>query len=280
MRPCAPLPLCLALLACPVPPRVHPRAAEEVDRGYRYLAAGDAERAEVAFRHALAFDRDFPEGENGLGLVARTREDLRAARRSFERAISLRPDFAEAHANLAELLLAEGRGGEAEERLRAALAIDPDLSDARQNLARALIWRGLEPGADREARLREARRELLHLLESDPLRAAAHHDLGFLAYLAGDWPAAEEAYGRAAALEPRAIEAQHGLCLARVRRGKCAEAAAACGACLALRPGEPRCERSLAGARACAGAPRAAGATAAPGPATSPSRSRPGSGTR
>lgn len=256
------LALASVLLACPVPPRVHPRAAEEVSRGYRYLAAGDPERAEVAFRHALAFDPDFPEGENGLGLVARTLEEYDRAGRSFERAISLRPDFAEAHANLGELLLAEGRGDDAERRLRAALAIDPDLSDARQNLARALVWRGLEPGADREACFADARRELLHLLESDPDRAAAHHDLGFLAYLADDWTTAETEYRRAVELDPRLLEAHHGLCIARVRLGRCLEAQAACRACLALRGGEPRCERSLVAATACGGS----------SPATSPSR--------
>lgn len=281
MRLCLALP-CLVLLACPVPPRVHPRAAEEVSRGYRYLQAGDTERAEVAFRHALAFDPDFPEGENGLGLVARTREDFGRARRSFDRAISLRPDFAEAHANLGELLLAEGRGDEAEQRLRAALAVDPDLSDARQNLARALIWRGLEPGADRTACLAGARRELLHLLESGPDRAAAHHDLGFLAYLAEDWGAAEAAYRRAVELEPRRVDAQHGLCIARVRRGRCAAAIPACEACLALRAEEPRCRQSLEAARACAvvefgprGWPGAGSQEA-----TSPSRPHPATGTR
>jgi Flp pilus assembly protein TadD len=257
-RSLLPLPLAL-LLACPVPPRVHPRAAEEVSRGYRYLTAGDTERAEVAFRHALAFDPDFPEGENGLGLVARTREDFARARRSFDRAISLRPDFAEAHANLGELLLAEGDGAEAERRLRAALAIDPDLSDARQNLARALIWRGLEPGADRVACFAGARRELLHLLESAPDRAAAHHDLGFLAYLAEDWGAAEAAYRRAVELDPGLVEAQHGLCIARVRLGRCAEAASACRACLELRSGEPRCRQSLEAALGCVGAAAAQG---------------------
>ncbi len=271
------LPFLTLLLACPVPPRVHPRAAEEVSRGYRYLSTGDPERAEVAFRHALAFDPDFPEGENGLGLVSRTRDDLSAARRSFERAISLRPDFAEAHANLGELLLAEGHAGEAEDRLRAALAIDPDLSDARQNLARALLWRGLEPGADRPARFAEARRELLHLLESDPDRPAAHHDLGFLAYLSGDWGGAEAEYRRAVELDPRSMEAQHGLCIARVRLSRCSEAIPACEACLELRPGEPRCEQSLEGARRCAAA---GGPPPAPAVPTSPSRSRPGTGTR
>ncbi|HYD52612.1 MAG TPA: tetratricopeptide repeat protein [Gemmatimonadaceae bacterium] len=250
-----------------------------MSRGYEYLTAGDPERAEVAFRHALAFDPDFPEGENGIGLVARTRSDRALARRSFERAISLRPDFAEAHANLGELFLSEGRTRDAEECLRAALAIDPDLGDARQNLARALLWKGLEPGADRPAALAAARRELLHLLEADPGRAAAHHDLGLVAYLSKDWVAAEASYRRAVDLDRTSVEAQHGLCIALVRLGRCTEAVRACQACLELRPDEGRCLQSLEGARACAGAPFF-GARPPLEALTSPSRSLPGTGSR
>lgn len=271
MRPAlAAVPACL-LLACPVPPRIHPRAAEEVSRGYQFLATGDAERAEVAFRHSLAFDPDFPEGENGMGLVARTRGELDAARRSFERALSLRPDFAEAHANLGELLLSSGEGKAAEFRLRAALRIDPDLADARQNLARLLIWRGLEPHQDRPECFAAARRELLHLLEADPGRAAAHHDLGFLAYLDGDFGRAEASYRRAAELAPGSAEAQHGLCISLAQLGRCAEAVAACERCLALRPDSPECLKSTAGARVCA---EGAHASPSPGRATRRSASR------
>lgn len=275
MRPRRLACLCLlpCLLACPVPPRLHPRSAEEVARGYRYLAGGDLERAEVAFRHALAFDPDFPEGENGLGLAARLRGDLPAARRAFERAISLRPDFAEAHANLGELLLSGGDGQAGEDRLRAALAIDPDLADARQNLARALLRRGLEEdGEGRAARLAEARRQYLHLLEADPGRAAAHQDLGLLDYAERRYPEAERWYRRAAELAPASEEAQHGLCISLVRLGRCAEGAAACQACLDLAPGSARCGTSLAGARACAG-------PAGPAATPPPSRSPPGPGT-
>ncbi len=296
----APLAALAVLAACPVPPRVHPRAAEEVSRGYRYLTGGDAERAEVAFRHALAFDPDFPEGENGLGLVARGRGDAEAARRSFERAVSLRPDFAEAHANLGELLLAGGDGPAAEDRLRTALQIDPDLADARQNLARALLWRGLEPGQARAGRARcfaQARREYLHLLEADPGRAAAHHDLGFMDYVEGSFARAEASYRRATELDPSSVEAHHGLCISLVRLSRCGEAVAACERCMELLaggagrssapPGPPlaagqppaaapslaylmiACRQSLAGARACQGD----GVTD-----PSPSRSLPGPG--
>lgn len=264
------------LLACPVPPRLHPRSAEEVSRGYAYLQAGDPERAEVAFRHALAFDPDFPEGENGLGLVARTRSDLKSARRSFERAISLRHDFAEAHANLGELHLAEGDTAEAEERLRTALAIDPDLGDARLNLARALLWKGLAPGADRPAAFAAARRELLHLLEADPRRAAAHHDLGLVAYLSGNWTDAEASYRRAVELDTGFAEAQHGVCISLVRLDRCGDAVRSCQACLDLRPGEARCLQSLEAARECANA----GPLTQAGESPAPSRSRLAPGTR
>lgn len=251
MRTWPTIALASLLAACPSAQRVHPRSAEEVSRGYRYLSEGDAERAEVAFRHSLAFDPDFPEGENGLGLVARTRGELAAARRSFERAISLRPDFAEAHANLGELLLADGETREAEASLRKALRIDPDLADARQNLARLLVWRGLEPGQDRAACFAAARREILHLLEADPARAAPHHDLGFMDYLDGNAARAEASYRRATELDPRFGEAHHGLCIALARLGRCDEAVVSCARCLEVNPALGACRKSLAAARAC-----------------------------
>jgi Tfp pilus assembly protein PilF len=252
----------LAATACAHSGRVAPRAAEQLQRGYGYLAAGDLERAEVAFEHALAFDPDLPEGLNGLGLVARHRGDLPLARRRFEAALRRNHEFAEGHANLGEALLAEGKVRKAEESLRAALAIDPDLGDARQNLARALLLAGHETPARRDAYWARARREYLHLLESDASRFAAHHDLAFMAYASGRYDEAERGYARAAALLPGSPEAQHGVCISRVRLGRCAEAVAACQACLAAEPGSDRCKTSLGAALACASPAslRAAGA--------------------
>jgi Tfp pilus assembly protein PilF len=242
----------LVLAACAGRTAVHPRADEQIARGFRYVAAGDLERAEVAFEHALAFSPDLPEALNGLGIVARTREDLPAARARFERAIRVDPDFAEGHANLGETLLALGRAGLAEAALARALSIDPDLADARQNLARALIRRALDAGEDRSALRARARREVLHLLESDPDRAAAHHDLAYLDLVAGRLAAAEAGYRRAAELAPGSRDALHGLCVSLVRLGRCAEGARACEACLAAAPGADACRVSLRGARACA----------------------------
>ncbi len=241
----------LLLVACAGRTAVHPRAAEEVVRGYRWLAEQDLERAEVAFDHALAFDPDFPEALNGLGIVARTREDLEGARARFERAVRLRPDFAEGHANLGEALLAAGAVEIAEGELAAALEIDPDLADARQNLARALLRRGLGAGKGRPALFARARREYLHLLEAEPDRFAAHHDLAYMDFLEGRFERAERGYRRAAELAPVSPEALHGLCISLVRLGRCAEGARACEACLAAAPAAEACRTSLRGALAC-----------------------------
>jgi tetratricopeptide (TPR) repeat protein len=239
-----------ALLGCAASPLVHPRAAAELRRGYDHLAAGDAERAEVAFEHALAFAPDLPEGWNGLGVVARARGDGEAARRAFTRAVRLSPAFAEGYANLGEALLALERPDDAAEALRAALRIDPDLPGARLNLARSLLHQGLLAPADRPARWSEARREYLHLLEAEPDSAAAEQDLGFLAYLEGRSAEAADRYGRAAGLA-ETPEVRLGQCLALVRLARCEEALAACDRCLALAPGRESCRSTRLAAEAC-----------------------------
>jgi Tfp pilus assembly protein PilF len=241
----------LLLSACASRSALHPRAAEELARGWSWLERGDPERAEVAFEHALEFRPDLPEALNGLGVVARTRADLAAARARFGRAVRVAPDFAEGHANLGETLLALGRPDAAEAELRAALRIDPDLADARQNLARALVARGLASAEARRAHWPRARRELLHLLETDPLRAAAHHDLAFLDFSEGRFERAEAGYRRATELAPASHEALHGLCVSLVRLARCAEAVRACESCLALAPSAQPCRTSLRGAEAC-----------------------------
>ncbi|HEX9051492.1 MAG TPA: tetratricopeptide repeat protein [Anaeromyxobacter sp.] len=247
------LALLVLALACAGRSAAHPRAHEQVVRGYDWIAKEDLERAGVAFEHALEFAPDLPEAMNGLGVVARMREDLRGARARFERAVHVDPDFAEGHANLGETLLAMGRDELAVAALSRALSIDPDLADARQNLARALLRRGLAPGADRDREWARARREYLHLLESDASRAAAHHDLAFMDFSLGRYGDAERGYRRAVELEPRSRDALHGLCVSLVRLGRCEEAVRSCEACLEVAPGADACRTSLRGARACAG---------------------------
>jgi tetratricopeptide (TPR) repeat protein len=241
----------LLLCACAASLRVHPRAAEEVDRGYRYLASGDLERAEIAFAHALEFNEDIPEALNGAGIVERRRGRAEEARRRFEHAVKVAPDFAEGHVNLGEVDLARERYEAAEDDFRAALRIDPDLAVARLDLARALLHRGRRDERRREALWSAARREYLHLLEAKPDLAEAHHDLAFMDFEARAYGRALEEYDRAVALQPSYAEALHGECITLVRLGRCAEAAGACRRCLDASPGADRCQASLRAAVAC-----------------------------
>ena len=80
----------------------------------------------------------------------------------------------------------------------------------------------------------------------------AHHDLGFIDYLEGNFARAEASYRRATELAPGSGEAHHGLCLSLVRLGRCDEAVASCARCLEVNPSLEPCKKSLAGARACA----------------------------
>ena len=244
--------LAATLSSCFASRRVHPRAAEELRRGYAYVAAGDPERAEVAFSHALEFDPDLAEGENGLGVVARSREDLPEALRRFERALAVEPSFSEGHANRGEVLLASGRLDGAERALAAALALNPDLIEARHNLARALLRRGLAEPARRLSLWARARDAYLHVLETDEARASAHADLALLEYLAARPARAEARWARAAELAPSDPDAAHGLCLSRAAQGRCREAVPECERCLRLAPESALCRQSLGAALACA----------------------------
>ncbi len=223
--------LFLTLTACPSP-RVHPRAAEEIQRGYRYLAQDDLERAEVAFEHALEFNPDIPEALNGAAVVARRDGRDDEARKRLEQALSVAPDLAEARVNLGELQLAQGYPEAAEESFRDALHIDPDLVAARLDLARALVHRGQRDAARRSELWAAARREYLHLAETSPGLAEAQEELGFVAYASGDLAMAEKAYRRASTLAPERPEALLGLCDALASLGRCQEAESACRRCL------------------------------------------------
>lgn len=250
------LTLSAALAMACASPSPHPRAVEQVRRGYAHLAAGDRERAEVAFEHALEMAPDLAEARNGLGIALRLAGRDGEALRQFEAAVAADPDLAEGHANLADLLAAAGKPDLAAEAAAEALAIDPDQPAARLTRARWHEARaGAATGPDRERRLDLARRDLLHLLEARPDLPRAWEDLGRVAFLRGDLEEASAAFARAARLDPAAAESLHGLCVARGLAGDAAGALRACRRCRALDPGNPRCSRSLAAAEALSGAP-------------------------
>jgi Tfp pilus assembly protein PilF len=242
----------LAASGCFASRRVHPRSAEELRRGYAFVALPDLERAEVAFDHALEFDPDLVEAENGLGVVARARGDLPLAVLRFRRAVAVDGEFAEGLANLGEALLSTGDAERAERALRRALRLNPDLLEARHNLARSLLRRGLADARRRPEDWAEARRALLHVLEADGRRATAYADLALIDFLSAEPARAEDSWRRAAVLAPEDPGPAHGLCLVGVALRRCAEAIPECERCLRLDPASTPCTEAAAAARRCA----------------------------
>jgi tetratricopeptide (TPR) repeat protein len=235
------LPGCLA-----APP--HPRALEQVRRGYRQLAEGDLERAEVAFAHALEMAPDLAEARNGIGIALRAAGRAREALVQFDLALSADPDLAEAHVNRGEALAALGLPAEAERAFADALSVDPDQVAARIDRARLLARQAASAQAEERSRLLDrARRDLLHALEARPDLALVHRDLGWISWLRGDTAGASESLARAAALDPFPAEARPGACVA----GASSDPGAA---------GSPPCDddrsRNEKGAPDRAGAPR------------------------
>jgi len=246
----------LPLLSCVIP-APHPRAAEQVRRGYRHLAAGDRERAEVAFEHALEVAPDLAEARSGLGVALRAAGRPAEALVQFDLALSADPDLAEAHVNRGEALAALGLPVQAEEAFADALRIDPDQVSARLDRARLLARQGASArGEERALLLVRARRDLLHALEARPDLALAHHDLGWVAWLRGDLAGAAESYERAVRLDPDLIEARLGACAARVLGGPCAEGALSCRRCVSAAsagsPAAARCSALLDAVSGCA----------------------------
>jgi tetratricopeptide (TPR) repeat protein len=224
------LPLLAALLlpACVSPPP-HPRALEQVRRGYAHLAAGDRERAEVAFEHALEIAPDLPEARAGLGVVLRAAGLAAQALEQFDAAVAADPDLAEGHAGRGEALLALGHPGLGEAALADSLRVDPDQVAARLIRSRLLARRAERAaGEERRLLLDRARRDLLHAVEAHPDVALIHHDLGWVCWLQGDAAGAAASYRQAARLDPALAEAWLGACAALAAAGRPDEARAAC----------------------------------------------------
>ncbi len=232
-------------LACVSSPP-HPRALEEVRRGYAHLASGDRERAEVAFEHALEMAPDLPEARAGLGVALRVDGRTPQALAQFDEAVAADPDLAEGHAGRGEALLALGREEAGMAALAHALRVDPDQIAARLTRARHLARRAEQAHEpERALLLARARRDLLHAAEARPEVALVHHDLGWVSWLQGDPAGAAESYARAARLDPAMQEAWRGACAALAAAGRPPEEEAAC----ARRPGSPAPDVTRAPAR-------------------------------
>ncbi len=117
------------------------RRASHMQRGERYLADGNLQKAQIEFRNALQIDPNSAETRVTIGRVDEQLGDIRAAAGMYQSAIDLDPDDAAAHAKLGRLYVLSGAAARALELVRPALARHP--ADAQlltvRGMARAAL---------------------------------------------------------------------------------------------------------------------------------------------
>jgi tetratricopeptide (TPR) repeat protein len=146
------------------------------------------------------------------GYVADHLDHLDAAAGLYRRAIEANPNSFEAHLALGLLLARQGNKGDAHTELLAATTLDP--GEAGPAL-KARAWRALarldSPGPDGEGNPEQASSELLEALKLTPETTSDTLLAADLAEASGQHDAAEAAYRRVLAGDPKSVAANSGL---------------------------------------------------------------------
>jgi tetratricopeptide (TPR) repeat protein len=226
-----------AIAVAPARPEFH------FNHGLALLRAGMAGEAAAAFGRAVALKPGWAQAHYDRGNAQRLAGDPESAAKSFRQALRLRPDYVQAQVNLANLLKEAGKLDQAENAYRRALRQTPDAPEIHNNLGATLVLRRqpeqAEPHFRTALRLRpdfpDALGNLLSLLDAagraaesadllDAASAIRRNDplllerLGSACNIALRFEAAEQAFGRALALDPDRLLCRFGM--AEARRGK------------------------------------------------------------
>ena len=181
------------------------------------------------------------------GYVADHQDQLDRAAAFYRRAVEANPNSFESHLGLGLLLARQGKRDEAHSELIAATTLDPGESGPE---LKARAWRALarldKPGPDGEGNANVASNELLEALKisretaDDTLLAAD------LAEDSGKHDAAEAAYRRVLASDPKSVAANSGLAHVLIERKQYPEAEKLVRAALQLEPESPVLSAQLA----------------------------------
>ncbi|HVL69226.1 MAG TPA: tetratricopeptide repeat protein [Vicinamibacterales bacterium] len=233
-------------------PTVEPPAAERLledhQAAWYLLQGGDARNAERRYAAVLKRRADFHPAHAGLGYVALSRKEYKAALEHFERALALRPRYAPALAGQGQTYLAMGDRARALASFDAALAADPGLVSVR-SAADVLRFQGLQGGvagarkAAQEGRLAEARSGYLAAIQASPDSPFLYRELADVERREGNLDAALEHARKAVSLDPN--EPRSHLVLAEIleAQGQFTAAADALAAAAALEPADALTER-------------------------------------
>jgi tetratricopeptide (TPR) repeat protein len=211
---------------------VNIRAIQHHDQGIAYLEQGQCEQAEESCRLALEYGPNFEHPHNCLGLVALScHGDLEVASQHFKDALNVNADFAEAHNNLGTTFFRRNPPNypAACDEFRAALEIDPGYFDGRENLGMCLMRRGTILGdkGNEEERVRfykEARSNLIRLLEMNPNNFNARHHLGFMDLVTKKYASAEANFKRCLEIDAGNQVCSYNLGNTYLQTARCSEA--------------------------------------------------------
>lgn len=170
--------------------------------GGAYLADGQLDPAEAAFRKALELASDIAKYHFDLGTCLKQKFVPDEAVSCFEAALRLKPDFIQAMNNLGTTLTSLGVPNEAVEVFRRALAIKPDYANAKNGLGNALLDLG---------QTQDALTELSQSIQLSPNEPRFHSNLGVAQKASGLPEAALASYRTAIQLNPDFLEARRNL---------------------------------------------------------------------
>ena len=238
-----------------IPPVSSPASANGASQGISQQVAdaeaaivkSDWKTAETALDSWLSAHPNDGRGLFDAGYVADAQNRLDDAANLYRRATEADPQSLEAHLSLGLLLARQGKVAEARTELQAATSLDP--GDAGPAL-KARAWRALaqldKPGPNKSGDAVQASDELLQALKLSPETPDDTLLAASLAEGAGQDDAAEAAYRRLLAKDPKSTQANAGLAHLLIKQKKYPEAEAFLRAALEQSPDDPALTAQLA----------------------------------
>ena len=206
------------------------------------IVKSDWKTAEAKLDPWLAAHPADPRALFDAGYVADAQNRLDSAAGLYRRAVDADPQSFEAHLSLGLLLARQGNLAEARPELATATTLDP--GDAGPTV-KARAWRALAQ-IDSAADSTEASNDLLEALKLTPETPADTLLAASLADQAGQYDAAEAAYRRILAKDPKSAPANAGLAHLLLARKQYPEAETFLRAALEQSPGDPALTAQLA----------------------------------
>ncbi|MBI5469478.1 MAG: tetratricopeptide repeat protein [Deltaproteobacteria bacterium] len=168
-----------------------------VNIGRTYSAMKNYPKAVEVYQKAIKIKEDYPEAWYNIGLVYMRQKEMEEAVSAFQTAIKYDPDNAHSWFNLGVACARLGQEDKAITAYRRALEISPNHKQAQLNLAVRYA---------KKDQYQDAIRLYRSVLEKDESYSAAWLNLGIAYYKTGEEAAAEEALGKAMALDPDDIK--------------------------------------------------------------------------